>query len=195
VGEAENGRVTVGGGLIASDRVAHDGLPPLVLEDVRRIPDEDSPRHPAHVGRCRVALLGPSWNPRQRRPPPGQSCCSRAAPSSLPAPGDPAAIFTPRQFLSDRDPHTAVVLPPRFLALPAIESPRFGRIVSNLTLPSHTSPGHTLSMDIHRVSPSPPWECRAWKFCRNTATQGASSRAALSSISACFRGLMWCRWR
>lgn len=61
---------------------------------------------------------------------PGQSCCSRAAPSPFPAAWDPAAIFTPRQFSSDRDPLTAVVPPPRFLALPAIESPRFGRIVS-----------------------------------------------------------------
>jgi hypothetical protein len=44
--------------------------------------------------------------------------------------GDPAAIFTPRQFSSGCDPHTAGVPPPRFLALPAIESPRFARIVS-----------------------------------------------------------------
>jgi HNH/ENDO VII superfamily nuclease len=48
----------------------------------------------------------------------------------LPAPGDPAAIFTPRQFSSGSDPHAAVVTPPRFLALPAIESPRYQRIVS-----------------------------------------------------------------
>jgi hypothetical protein len=48
----------------------------------------------------------------------------------LPAPGDPAAIFTPRQFSSARALHTAVVARPRFLALPAIETPRSSAIVS-----------------------------------------------------------------